>query len=86
MFFPQIQKLLNVNEILSKAWQKFSFNSLNDKFLEKRSLFLNKNPSKSSDKIPLLNNPNKILLFLYLSLPLFYFVWRFPDVSTLKFK
>lgn len=61
-FFPQIEKLLDINKIRSKVWQKFSFKnslSLNNKFLEKRSSFSNKNPSKSSNKIPLLNNPKK---------------------------
>lgn len=37
-FFPQIEKLLDVNKICSKVWQKFSFKnslSLNNKFLKK---------------------------------------------------
>lgn len=88
-FFPQIEKLLDVNKIRSKVWQKFSFKnslSLNNKFLEKRSSFSNKNPSKSSNKIPLLNNPKKNSPLFAPVLPLFYFVWRFSDVSALKFK
>lgn len=76
-FFPQIEKLLDVNKICSKVWQKFSFKnslSLNNKFLEKRFSFSNKNPSKSSNKIPLLNNPKKNSPLFAPVLPLFYFV------------
>lgn len=76
-FFSQIEKLLDINKIRSKIWQKFSFKnslSLNNKFLEKRSSFSNKNPSKSSNKIPLLNNPKKNSPLFAPVLPLFYFV------------